>query len=202
MDPQLLVQEIDRIMPSAPFARPGGSLLLMVGLPGSGKSSLVTQLQELLPSFVISTDWVRRHMRQSPTYTAAEMMFVYEVCNQVIGLRLKGGQRVIFDGSNYQAARRERLFKTADRYRAAVAVCHVQAAEAVVRDRLRKRTAGQRRDGDLSDAGWSVYQWMVQAQEPIVESHLTVDTSATAPDVLARQLRDYWLACEEGQVLL
>lgn len=191
-----MVSEIDRNMPLAPFARPGGSLLLMVGLPGSGKSSLVRGVQELLPSFVISTDWVRRFMRQRPTYTPAEMMYVYEVCHQIIGRRLERGQRVIFDGSNYQAARRERLFATARRYDAPVAVCHVQAATDVVRQRLLMRSAGQRHNGDLSDADWAVYQWMVQAQEPIVVPHITLDTTGTPAAELAQQLSDYWLSVE------
>lgn len=196
MDPQLMVREIDRNMPRAPFARPGGSLLLMVGLPGSGKSSLVRGVQEILPSFVISTDWVRRYMRHRPTYTPAEMMYVYEVCHQIIGGRLEQGQRVIFDGSNYQAARRERLFTTARRYNSPVAVCHVQAATDVVRQRLQLRATGQSHNGDLSDADWSVYQWMVQAQEPIVVPHITLDTTGTSAGELAARLSNYWLSVE------
>jgi predicted kinase len=94
-------------MPASPYARPGGSLLVMVGLPGTGKSLIVENLISITPSVVISTDGVRRYMRRYPTYTAAEMMFVYEVCHRVIEQRLGRGQRVIFDGTNHEAARRQ-----------------------------------------------------------------------------------------------
>ena len=106
-----IVTDIDDIIPAAPFVRPGGSLMMMVGLPGTGKSSIVENLSKIVPCTVISTDNVRLQMRNQPTYTAAEMMLVYEVCYSIIEVRLKRGQRVIFDASNYLAARREHLAK-------------------------------------------------------------------------------------------
>ncbi|HID51335.1 MAG TPA: ATP-binding protein, partial [Anaerolineae bacterium] len=101
-----IVSDIDDELPQSPFARENGSLLMLVGLPGVGKSSIVAELLKRLPALVISTDSVRVLMRNQPTYTAAERMLVYEVCYALIEARLRKGQRVIFDGSNYQAARR------------------------------------------------------------------------------------------------
>lgn len=203
MDAHQAVRDVDRAMPETPFARPGGSLLVMVGLPGTGKSLIVENLVEIIPAAVISTDNVRRYMRQFPTYTAAEMMFVYQVCHQVIEKRLARGQRVIFDGTNHAAARRQQLFEIAKKQKATLAVCQVQASEEVIRQRLLSRKSGGRREGDMSDAGWSVYKWMVAAQEPIVHDHLILDTTANSADELARKLGNYWLEVEQksnGQV--
>lgn len=198
MDAHHVISEIDRALPTVPYIRPGGSLLIMVGLPGSGKSLVVEKMAAVLPCVAISTDKVRLFMRRYPTYTAAEMMFVYEVCHRLIEQRLGRGQRVVFDGTNYLAARRQQLFKLAQRRNAPVAVCLVQASEEAVRHRLSARMGAGRRDSDLSDAGWAVYQWMVQAQEPVVGPHLILDTTTSPPDLLAAQLRDYWLTCEAG----
>jgi len=197
MDAHQAVRDVDRTMPDTPYARPGGSLLVLVGLPGTGKSLIVEHLIKFLPAAVISTDGVRRYMRNNPTYTAAEMMFVYQVCHKVIELRLSRGQRVIFDGTNHAAARRQQLFEIANKANSPLAVCQVQASEEGIRERLLTRKSGERRDGDMSDAGWSVYQWMVSAQEPIVHDHLILDTTTNPPDQLAVQLRDYWLDIEE-----
>jgi predicted kinase len=179
-----------------PPARPGGSLLVMVGLPGAGKSYVVERLQLLVPCLVVTTDRVRLFVRDRPTYTAAEMAYIYEVCYGVVDRRLGRGQRVIFDGSNYLAARRERLFAIAARRPAPFAVCHVQASEEITRQRLARRLGGDRHNGDVSDAGWSVYQWMVEAQEPVAVDHLPLDTTTTPPDDLAARLYQYWMQRE------
>lgn len=196
MDAHQAVHDVDGALLDTPFARPGGSLLVMVGLPGTGKSLIVENLIKLMPAAVISTDFVRRYMRNNPTYTAAEMMFVYQVCHLVIELRLSRGQRVIFDGTNHAAARRQQLFDIARKQDSPLAVCQVQASEAVIRERLLSRKSGQRRDTDMSDAGWSVYQWMVAAQEPIVHDHLILDTTSNPADLLAKKLAEYWSAIE------
>jgi len=191
-----IVSDIDDQLPAAPYIRDGGSLLMMVGLPGTGKSSVVENLQKNISCVVVSTDNIRLLMRNKPTYTAAEMMLVYEVCYSIIEARLKQGQRVIFDASNYLAARRAHLRILAQRVGAPVAVTYVQAAQDVIRDRLLQRNSGNRREGDLSDADWSVYKWMVEAQEPVVGEHLILDTTNTPSYELAVQLSDYWLNCE------
>jgi predicted kinase len=192
-----IVSDIDDLLPQAPFVRSGGSLLMMVGLPGTGKSSVVEGLAQFMPFVVVSTDNIRLHLRNQPTYTAAEMMLVYEVCYSIIESRLRDGQRVIFDASNYLAARREHLMKIGQRAGAPVAICYVQAAQETIRERLFKRNSGKRRKTDLSDADWSVYKWMVEAQEPVVGEHLILDTTDTPPNVLAEKLFYYWLKCEE-----
>lgn len=191
-----IVSDIDDSLPDAPSVQSGGSLLMMVGLPGTGKSSVVEGLLTLLPCTVISTDNIRLQMRRQPTYTAAEMMLVYEVCYSIIEARLKRDQRVVFDASNYLAARREHLAKIAQRSGAPVAVCYVQASQNAIHDRLLQRVSGNRREGDLSDADWSVYNWMVEAQEPVVGEHLILDTTSTPPHELAKTLCAYWLKCE------
>lgn len=195
---QRFIEDINRSLPATPFIRPGGSLLIMVGLPGAGKSYMVDRLQQRLRCTVIRTDHVRRHVRDQPTYTPAEMTYVYEICYGLVDARLSRGERVIFDGSNYLAARRRRLLEVAAFHRSAVAVCHVQASEAVTRQRLRRRVHGESRNGDLSDAGWSVYQWMVEAQEPVAVPHLKLDTTDAPAETLIHRLCNYW-AAREGE---
>ena len=194
---QRFIEDIDRSLPTSPYVRPGGSLLIMVGLPGAGKSYIVDNLQQFLTCTVIRTDRIRRYVREQPTYTPAEMTYIYEICYGLVDRRLEYGQRVVFDGSNYLASRRRRLLEIAAYHRSAVAVCHVQASEGVTRQRLRARVQGDGRNADLSDAGWSVYQWMVEAQEPVAVPHLRLDTTNAAPETLVQRLATYWTAQEE-----
>ena len=178
------------------YARPGGSLLMMVGLPASGKSLLVEHLQALLPVLVVSSDQLRRLALAQPGYSHEEVDGIYDLCHAVIGRRLGRGERVVFDATNLLRRRRQALRQVAAQSGAAVAVCHVIASAAATRRRLQARQSQARRSGDLSDAGWSVYQLLQNQFEPLQLPHLLLDTSSASPAQLARQLRDYWLAQE------
>ena len=193
-----LVEDLDSTLPDCPVVRPGGSLLMMVGLPGTGKSSVVNALYPMMPHVVVATDKIRSSIRESPVYTASEMMLVYEVCYGIIESRLRRGQRVVFDGSNLLAARRDYLQKLARRCGAPVAICYVQAAQEVIQQRLRARALRGHSKMDKSDADWAVYKWMVEAQEPLAEDHLIVDTTDTPPEKLAQNLYEYWLNVEKN----
>lgn len=196
MPDKIVIDELDYLLPESPAWNINGSLLLMAGLPGSGKSSIVLAMSQLLPFCVVSTDWVRAQLRDRPIYTAAEQELVYTISYGLIARRLARGQRVVFDASNYKAARREYVTELARRNGAPVAIALVQAAQQVIRQRLLQRMSRERQDGDLSDADWSVYKWMVETQEPIVEPHLVLDTTDTPVEVLAQRLYHYWVQVE------
>lgn len=192
MNIDAVIDDLDEILSDAPQRAGRGSLLLMVGLPASGKSSVVNELRRYMRFVVISTDFVRAYFRDQPNYTAAELSQVYGICHRLIERRLKRNQRVVFDASNYLAARREAVIELAHACGAPVAICLVQTAQETARQRLKQRNEGQRRDGDFSDADWSVYKWMVEAQEPVGRPHLILDTTSTPPAVLAQRLHAYW----------
>lgn len=190
-----LIDELDAELPQPPWARPGGSLLIMVGLPGVGKSSIVSAMQNDCPCLLVATDEVRARVRQSPVYTTTEVKQIYDVCFALIVRRLRRGQRVVFDGSNHLAARRDTLSALARAQGAPVAICVVQAAQDVIQQRLLARHT--RHDTqDKSDADWSVYQWMVEVQEPVAGEHLILDTTRMPADELAQKLYAYWLQIE------
>lgn len=193
---QRIVDEIDAQLPDSPAVRKGGSLLMMVGLPGTGKSSIVRSLMTYFPCIVVSTDSIRAKMRRQPTYTTAEMGLIYEVCYAIIEKRLEQGQRVVFDASNYLESRRQYVANLAKSCGAPVAICYVQASQETIGHRLSQRISGKRQTGDLSDADWAVYKWMVEAQEPIVGEHLILDTTATPAEELAERLYNYWSKIE------
>ena len=189
-----LVNAIDDGLPASPFARPHGSLLIMVGLPGAGKSSIVGKMGDWCDFVVIQTDGIRKQLNDRPAYSADAMASVYDICYALIAKRLQAGERVVFDASNYLQARRQRAMDLATEEGAAIAICRVQAAQSETYQRLMAR---EQKKGTASDADWAVYQWMVENQEPLTVPHLIIDSSSDPIKKSARRLYEYWMEHEQ-----
>jgi predicted kinase len=158
-------------------------LILMSGLPGSGKSFLSEQVCAELPCVIIESDRVRKVLFTQPTYSAAESAIVHRTCRQLMRHLLKKGVRVICDATNLVEFHRELLYSLAERCGAQLLVVRTVAPEAVVRKRLEHRQAIR---GSTSDADWQVYRRMSQSEQPIRHSHLCIDTSQDIHEAVSR----------------
>jgi len=163
-------------------------LVMLCGLPGTGKSYLARRLAEHLPFVIIETDFVRKTLFSPPTYSARESALVHRVCHTLIEKLLRKGLRVIFDATNLVEFQREYVYRLAEHSGAKLVIVKTVAPEEVVQERLHKRR--QRRDAhDISDADWSVYRRMKRRQQPIARPHLVVDTSRDVEKAVRKILR-------------
>lgn len=163
-------------------------LVMLSGLPGTGKSYLARKLCEQEPFVVIESDFVRKTLFNPPTYSARESALVHKVCHTLIDRLLKRGLRVIFDATNLVEFQREYVYRLADRNGAKLVIVQTVAPEEVVRERLDKRTKA-RDVHDISDADWSVYARMKRRQQPIGRPHLVVDTSKDVDEAVRKIMR-------------
>lgn len=161
-------------------------LILMSGLPGSGKSYLSEQVCAQLPCIIIESDRVRKVLFAQPTYTAEESAIVHRACQELMRRLLKRGVRVIFDATNLLEFQRELLYSLAGRCGALLLIVHTVAPEDVIRKRLEQRQAT---GGSASDADWRVYQRMSQSEQTIRRSHLRIDTSQDTGEAVSRIVR-------------
>lgn len=166
-----------------PIPTPHPRLILMVGLPGTGKSTLARRLAALLPASIVESDRVRRVMFKWPRHTLNESRRVHQVCRVLIEQLLRQGSSVIFDATNLVEAHRALLYQIADRLRIPLVILFVTAPPEVVRDRLEGRSR-QRHPEDASEATWSVYERMRRYMEPIGRPYLEVDTSQDVETML------------------
>ena len=173
-----------------PSAIRGASLIVMVGVPGSGKSFLARALAERLGAELVQTDAVRKELFRRPRYTAAETRAVYATCHRRLGRGLSADRCVVFDATNLQERARTALGRVAEQRGAGLVLVVAYATEAVIRARLAARARGQD-PCDLSDADWAVYLKLRRTAEPIQRPHLVANT-CTSPrvllDVLERRL--------------
>jgi predicted kinase len=152
-----------------------GALVLLVGLPASGKSYFGRLVAARLGAEVIQTDGVRKELFREPRYTSRESQTVYAECHRRVGLAVTARRPVVFDATNLVERRRQPLYALADETDARLVIALTWAPTWLIRQRLAGRSAGVD-PLDLSDATWKVYRWMRRPQ-PISRPHLLVNTA-------------------------
>ncbi|MBI2166396.1 MAG: ATP-binding protein [Chloroflexi bacterium] len=173
-----------------PAPLPKAVLVVVSGLPGTGKSHFCRCLVSRLPAAVLETDALRKHLFPSPSYSAEESTRLFRAVHALIEELLRRGIPVVLDATNLVEAHRERLYNISDRVGAKLILVRAEAPAELVRERLEKRRSGAEAREDYSDADWSVYQRMASTREPIVRNHLVVDTSRDMAPVIDKVMRE------------
>lgn len=179
-----------------PSLRP--CLVLVAGLPGTGKSTLARHLAADGLAWVRS-DAVRKHLAglsstpPADIYTPAWTARTYATCLQRARAALVAGDRVVVD-ANFKHHDQRAPFLALARDLGVPAVLFVCDADpAVVRDRLARRT------GDISDADIAIYEaarrdW--QPPTPAEAAHVldTADSPESVAAAVQRTLAAHGLA--------
>jgi hypothetical protein len=138
-------------------------LMLMGGLPGTGKSSLAASLAAQAGFEVIRSDVVRKEFAGVPAdaaptaanragiYTTEWTDRTYTECLRRAEERLFEGKRVIIDATFIEEARRRPFFDAALRWGVPLLFLVCETDPSAVKRRLEARR------GDASDADWAVY---------------------------------------------
>jgi aminoglycoside phosphotransferase family enzyme/predicted kinase len=190
---------------AAPQLRP--CLVLVAGLPGTGKSRLSEDLARVANMHWIRADSVRKELAHVATnaparagiedglYTHEWNDRTYHECLLRAADVLAAGGRAVVDASFKEEHRRRDFIALARRLGVRVLILCCEAPADVVRERLAART------GDPSDADWTVYEHAVRTwdawSEPTREHVAVVDTSrapSDAVDVALARMRALGLA--------
>jgi predicted kinase len=168
-----------------PVARP--FLIIVSGLPGTGKSYFCRQLAQRLPAVILESDSLRKALFPSPGYSAAESRRLFQACHLLIERLLGKGIPVIFDATNLSEHNREYLYRIAERLGAKLVLVRVEAPPDLVQARLKERALVSEAS---SDADWAVYQRMKPKSQRIRRRHYAVDTSRDITPVIDKIIRE------------
>ena len=171
-----------------PYRRP--ALVMVSGLPGTGKSTLSRMLGATAHFEVLRSDVVRKELYSATVgrgdlealYSAECTQRVYGECLYRARQRLLTGGRIIVDATFQTELQRQSFLQMAIDSGARVAWLECTAPEDVTRQRL------DARQGDASDADWSVYQIVHARWESPSEFtgrfHSSIESGSSSADAM------------------
>ena len=152
-------------------------LILMAGLPGTGKTTLACQLAERLNATILSKDTVR-HALFSPEqveYSTEQDDFVIEILLRTAEYiwRRRPDQTIILDGRTFsRASQRSHVIEFAEKQRQSWRIVECVCSD----ERARRRLEQPEADHPAGNRTPELYEEVKRRWEPIDESKLAVRT--------------------------
>jgi predicted kinase len=152
------------------------TLYLLVGYPGSGKTTASRVIHDLTGAVHLWADHVRKERFAQPNYGHAENTELYNYLNEEASHLLAAGESVIFDTNFNFFEDRQKLRQIADKVGAKTILLWVQAPVDVAKKRATTKAHQQdsRVLGNMSDADFERLSGHMEEPAP-VENPIIID---------------------------
>lgn len=158
-------------------------LILVIGLPGSGKSTVARLLARKLDATVLNSDLIRRELfPESRTYSSQETQAVIKETEKRTQELLQRGATVILDALFTKQRPRDEYKKLAARMGVPFALVCVSAPEALIKERMDARA----QVGDASEAGFAYYLDRKPHFESAGEGGLLIENGGGYEELVSR----------------
>ncbi|CAH1000695.1 hypothetical protein LEM8419_01829 [Neolewinella maritima] len=144
-------------------------LIVVTGLPGTGKSTFARALGEATGATPLNTDIIRGELGLRGQYGEEEKERVYRELVSRTERTLRRGRPVIVDGTFYRERFRKPFRTLARALNRPLYWIELRCDPAVVKKRINTQRPH-------SEADYSVYKAIKQVYEPLRDAHLTLDT--------------------------
>lgn len=144
-------------------------IILIAGLPGSGKSYFAKKLSDQLGIQYLSSDKVRKEGMGSQ-YNTEDKLGVYEQMARMAENVLKDGHDLILDATFYLKSVRRLFYKLADKQHVPCLFIYIFAEEDLIKERVSKPRSD-------SDADFGVYLKVKREFQPINRPHLILNST-------------------------
>lgn len=146
-------------------------LILIAGLPGTGKSTLAKALAKRLDAVHLNSDVIRKEILEERTYSEEEKKLVYNKLLEQVEKEIKNGKTVIIDATFYKKELREEAIEIAKRNNEEYCIIKCILDEKIIKERIERRVSEE------SEADFEVYKKIKEQFEKIEENHSEINTS-------------------------
>jgi hypothetical protein len=152
------------------------TLILTIGLPGSGKSTFARRLAPQIEAVILESDALRRLLFEAPAYSRSESRRLFDALHETARQLLLAGRNVIIDATSLSESDRQPAHDVAAQTGARLLLLRFSAPEAVIKQRLARRLDAPD-PLDSSSAGLRVYRSMAARAQAPSSGHWDIDTS-------------------------
>lgn len=166
-------------------------IILVAGLPGSGKSYFAEKLALKLGAVYLNSDRTRKSMDAMGRYGFEDKLAVYKEMVRLSHEALEAGRGVVADATFYHHSMRDLFQELAKQHSCPICLVLVHAEEALIR----KRLSAPRSD---SEADFKVYRYVRDQFEEITSAYLNLEsTNDNLDDMLSKAIA-YIRNCHEA----
>jgi predicted kinase len=145
-------------------------VVIVSGLPGSGKSFFAEKLAKILDAEYLNSDKVRHELHAAGKYSFRDKLIVYKQMAADTARLLGENKSVVVDATFYHHTMRELFLQIAKCYHCPIHVIEVTADE----NKIRQRLMHPRK---YSEADFGVYEKVRDEFDPIAMPHLVLDST-------------------------
>ena len=159
-------------------------LVLIVGLPGTGKTTFALELANQIEAVHLNSDVVRTTLGHRGQYDIASKAAVYkELYNRAEEL-LQHGKDLIIDATLYKEILRIPFEKLAKKFKIPVNWIELKADEKTIKKRVAKKR-------QYSEADFDVYLKIKSVYEPISQNHLVLWSDILKLEEMVEKAQEY-----------
>lgn len=158
-------------------------LIVIFGLPGTGKTTVARTLSKILNSPHFNTDVIRDELQLKGNYDPKAKKLVYEILLARVARSLEEHHFVVVDGTFSKDESRRQLIDMANQQKAEVVWIMMDSASDVVKDRVSIKRP-------FSEADFAVYNKIKEEFEPLADPAITLRSDELKIEEMLHIIRD------------
>lgn len=145
-------------------------IILVAGLPGSGKSYFAFKLSQKINAHYLSSDQFRKIHTSVVQYTEEDKLSIYRKLVEETEKFLIKRDKVIIDATFFKERVRNMFYKMAQKHESKICIILIYAQEEIIEARIKEKR-------EHSDANFEVYKKIKSEFEAIKQPHLTLHST-------------------------